>query len=128
MKFAKILFWIAGIWGVLVLAPLYFIFNLIGQKDPPPVTHPGFYYGFVGLGLAWQIVFVIIATDPVRFRPIIAAAVVEKFAYAIEMIVLDLQGRIHPSDLTFAFVDLLFGVLFIVAFVKLAAETRAAST
>ena len=34
MKFAKIVFWVAGIWGVLVLAPLYFIFDLIGQKDP----------------------------------------------------------------------------------------------
>jgi hypothetical protein len=124
MKFAKILFWIAGIWGILILTPLYLIFNLIGQKDPPPITHPGFYYGFVGLGLAWQIVFFIIATDPVRFRPIILAAVIEKFSYAIAMIALHLQGRVHPSDLTFAFVDLLFGVLFIVAFLKLPGEKR----
>ena len=49
MKFAKIVFWIAGIWGVLVLTPLYFIFDLIGRKDPPPITHPAFYYGFVGV-------------------------------------------------------------------------------
>jgi hypothetical protein len=125
MKFAKILFYIAGIWGVLILTPLYFMFNLIGQKDPPPITHPGFYYGFVGLGLAWQIAFFIIATDPVRFRPIILAAVIEKFSYAIAMIVLHLQGRIRPSDLTFAFVDLLFGVLFIMAFLKLPGEKRA---
>jgi hypothetical protein len=27
MKFAKIVFWIAGIWGVLVLTPLYFMFD-----------------------------------------------------------------------------------------------------
>ena len=40
MKFAKIIFWIAGIWGVLVLTPLYFMFDLIGRKDPPPITHP----------------------------------------------------------------------------------------
>jgi len=32
MKFAKIVFWVAGIYGVLVLAPLYFIFNTIGVK------------------------------------------------------------------------------------------------
>jgi uncharacterized membrane protein YfcA len=42
MTFAKIIFWIAGIWGILVLTPLYFIFGLIGQKDPPPITHPAF--------------------------------------------------------------------------------------
>ena len=54
MKFAKIVFWVAGIWGLLVLTPLYFMFDLIGRNDPPPITHPGFFYGFVGLGLAWQ--------------------------------------------------------------------------
>jgi hypothetical protein len=36
MKFAKIIFRVAGIWGLLTLTPLYFIFDLIGQKDPRP--------------------------------------------------------------------------------------------
>lgn len=44
MKFAKIVFWIAAVWGVLVLTPLYFMFNLIGKNDPPAITHPGFFY------------------------------------------------------------------------------------
>jgi hypothetical protein len=48
MKFAKILFWIAGTWGVLTLTPLFFIFNMVGRQDPPPITHPGFYYGRMG--------------------------------------------------------------------------------
>lgn len=34
------------------------------------------------------------------------------------MIVLNLQNRIHPSDLAFAGADLLFGVLFAIAFAK----------
>jgi hypothetical protein len=54
MKFAKIVFWGAGIWGVLVLTPLYFMYDLIGRQEPPPITHPGFYYGFAGVALAWQ--------------------------------------------------------------------------
>jgi hypothetical protein len=70
MKFAKIVFRIAGIWGLLVIPPLYFMFDLIGRNDPPPITHPGFFYGFVGLALSWQIAFLVIATDPVRFRPL----------------------------------------------------------
>jgi hypothetical protein len=118
MKFAKIVFWIAAIWGLLVLTPLYFMFNLIGRQDPPPITHPAFYYGFVGAALVWQIAFMIIATDPARFRPIIVAAIVEKFTYASALTVLYLRGRLHASDLTFAGTDLLLGVLFIVAFVK----------
>lgn len=118
MKFAKIVFWIAGIWGVLVLTPLYFMFDMIGRQDPPPITHAGFYYGFVGLGLAWQVAFFIIATDPVRFRPIIIAAIVEKFSYSVALAVLYLEGRLHASDLTFAGTDLLLGFLFIVAFLN----------
>ena len=50
MKFAKIVFWIAGIWGFLILTPLYFMFDVIGRQDPPAITHPGFYYGFVSGG------------------------------------------------------------------------------
>ncbi|HTR24744.1 MAG TPA: hypothetical protein VMI10_12230 [Terriglobales bacterium] len=116
MKFAKTIFWIAAIWGFLILTPLYFMFNVIGKQDPPPITHPAFYYGFIGAGLAWQLAFLIIATDPIRFRPIIPAAVVEKFTYAFAMIALFTQSRVHASDMIFASSDLLLGILFIVAF------------
>ena len=46
------------------------------------------------------------------------AGMVEKFSYGAALTVLYLQGRLHPSDLTFGVVDLLFGVLFGVAFLK----------
>jgi hypothetical protein len=118
MRFAKIVFWIATIWGVLVLAPLYFMFDLIGRHDPPPITHPGFFYGFVGAGLAWQIVFLVIATDPVRFRPLMIPSVLEKVSYVTPVVVLVLQGRMHPSDLVFAGTDSLLGVLFLLAYLK----------
>jgi hypothetical protein len=118
MKFAKIVFWCAGIWGILVLTPLYFMFDLIGRQDPPPITHPAFYYGFVGVGLTWQIAFLIIAANPVRFRPLMIAGIVEKFSYGSALTVLYLQRRLHLSDLTFGAVDLLFGVLFVLAFFR----------
>ncbi len=116
MKFAKIIFWIAGIWGLLVLTPLYFIFDLIGKKDPPPITHPAFYYGFISVGLAYQLVFFVIATDPVRFRQMMIPSVLEKFGYGASLSVLYLQHRLHPQDLALGCVDLLFGVLFLAAF------------
>ena len=125
MKFAKIIFWIAGIWGILVLTPLYFMFNLIGEKDPPPITHPAFYYGFAGAALAWQIAFLIIASNPVRFRPFMIVGVAEKFAYAAALITIYLQNRLHRSDLTFGVVDLLFGIFFILAFLKTEAAQNA---
>jgi hypothetical protein len=118
MKFARITFRIAGIWGVLTLTPLYFIFNLIGQKDPPPITHPAFFYGFIGAALAWQIAFFVIATDPARYRGLMIPAVLEKFSYGSAVMILVAQGRMRSSDLAFGVIDLLIGTLFAVAYLK----------
>jgi hypothetical protein len=117
MKFAKVVFWVAGIWGLVVIAPLYFMFDLIGKQDPPAITHPGFYYGFVGCALAWQIAFLFIGADPVRLRPMMIPSVVEKITYCTAVLVLVLQGRTNQRDLVFAATDLTLGVLFVAAFV-----------
>jgi hypothetical protein len=118
MRFAKIVFWIAGIWGVLVITPLYFMFDLISRTDPPPITHPGFFYGFVGAALAWQIVFFLIATDPSHYRPFMIPSVLEKFSYSAAVVLLVLQRRMHTSDLVFGGTDLLMGILFAIAYFK----------
>ncbi len=118
MKFARIVFWVSGIWGVLVLTPLYFIFNLIGRQDPPPITHPGFYYGFAGVGLAWQFAFFVIATNPQRFRPMMVPSILEKLIWGVTVIVLHFQGRVRSGDVRLASVDLFLGLLFLVAFFK----------
>jgi hypothetical protein len=118
MKFAKIVFSVAGIWGVLILTPLYFIFDMIGHNDPPPITHPAFYYGFVSVGLSFQAAFIVIARDPVRLRPMMIPSVLEKFGYGATLLVLYLQNRLHPQDLALGGVDVLFGVLFLAAFFK----------
>jgi uncharacterized membrane protein YccC len=123
VKFAKIVFWIAGIWGMLIIAPLYFMFNLIGRNDPPPITHPGFFYGFVGAALAWQIAFFFIAKDPLRHRPLMIPSVLEKLSYGAAVILLVGQGRMHASDLVFGGMDLLLGILFVIAYFRTRLES-----
>ena len=123
MKFAKIVFRVAAIWGVLIITPLYFMFDVISRNDPPPITHPGFFYGFVGTALAWQIAFFFIASDPARYRPLIIPSIFEKFSYGMAVIVLVLQSRMRSSDLLFAGVDLLLGVLFVIAYFKVRPAT-----
>ncbi|MFI5092061.1 MAG: hypothetical protein WCE50_12160 [Candidatus Acidiferrum sp.] len=118
MKFAKIVFWIAGIWGLLIITPLYFMFDLIGQKDPPPITHPGFFYGFVGCALAWQVAFCFIATNPVRYRPLMLPSILEKVTYAAAIVTLVLHGRTSHSNLVFAASDSLLGFLFVIAYFR----------
>lgn len=118
MKFARVTFAIAGVWGLLVVTPLYFLFNTLSRQFPPAITHPEFYYGFVGVALAWQIAFFVIASDPVRFRPIMIPSVLEKLGYALAVIALHLQGRTAPTAVIFAGMDLLFCALFVMAFIK----------
>lgn len=118
MRFAKIVFLVAGIYGVLTITPLYFLFDTIGRQDPPPITHPGFFYGFAGVGLAWQIAFFVIAGAPVRLRPMMLPSVLEKASFGIASIVLFLQHRMHGSDLGLGCVDVLFALLFLIAFFR----------
>jgi len=118
MRFPKIVFLIAGIWGVLVITPLYFMFDVISRNDPPPITHPGFFYGFASAALAWQIAFVFIARDPVRYRPLMIPSIFEKLSYGVAVITLVLQGRMHRSDLVFGVVDLLLGAMFTLSYIK----------
>ena len=118
MKFAKIVFWVAAIWGFVVLTPLYFMFDMIGRQDPPAITHPGFYYGFVSVALVWQVAFALIARDSVRLRPMMILAVLEKFSFGAVSIVLYLQQRMHGSDLVLSGADMVLGVLFIVAYLR----------
>jgi len=49
VKFAKVVFAVAGTWGVVVLTPLYFLFDLTGRPYPPPASYPHFFYGFLSV-------------------------------------------------------------------------------
>jgi hypothetical protein len=118
MKFARIVFSIAAIWGFFLIIPLYFMFDSIGVKDPPPINHPAFYYGFAGVALVWQMAFLIIARDPIRFRPFMIPAILEKLVYSIPVIILVSQKRTNPRDLVFAAIDLSLGALFLLAYVR----------
>lgn len=118
MRFAKIVFWSAGIWGVLALTPLYFMLDTVGLQSPPPVTHPEFYFGFLCVALTWQFAFMVIAIEPARYRPIMIPAIIEKLSYVITMVALYLQKRVVSSQLIFDTSDLILGLLFVVAFFK----------
>jgi hypothetical protein len=96
------------------------MFNVISRQDPPAITHPGFYYGFAGVALVWQIAFLFIATDPVRLRPMMIPSILEKVAYSAAVLTLFLQGRMHPQDLALFGTDFLLAILFLIAFFKTA--------
>ena len=116
--FAKRIFLIAGVYGLLVVAPMYFLEGKIGRDQPPAITHPEFFYGFIGVTVAWQVAFLILSRDPVRYRPLMIAAVIEKATFGVATIALFAVGRLAAQMLLAGLIDLVLGVLFVVAYVK----------
>ena len=70
MRLAKYVFTGAGIWGLVVLTPIYWLFDISGRRYAPPVDYPHFFYGFLSVAMAWQIAFLVIGSNPARFRPL----------------------------------------------------------
>ena len=115
MKFAKIVFTVAAVYGILVLLPQYFLETRIGRDFPPPITHPEHFYGFIGVALAWQLLFLVIARDPVRMRPAILPGIAEKLAFGIAAPVLFALDRVPAAVLGFGIIDLTLATLFFIA-------------
>jgi hypothetical protein len=118
VKFARWVFLVAGIYGLLVITPLYFMEAFIGKQTPPPISHPEFFYGFVGLGLAWQILFLVVASDPRRFRLMMLPSILEKVSYGIALIVLHQEQRIPASSFRIGMVDWIWALLFAISFIR----------
>lgn len=117
--FARWVFLIAGIVGLLEIVPLFFLANMIGTRQPPPINHLEFYYGFVGIAFAWQIAFLIIARDPLRYQPLMPALFLEKLLYPVTCYVLYVQGNLSAQMLAGPTLDLIWFVLFVVVWMKL---------
>jgi hypothetical protein len=115
-RFARRVFLVAGIYGLLVLLPQYFLEEQIGRDYPPAITHPEHFYGFIGVALTWQLVFLLIASDVRRYRPLMLVAVLEKLSFGIAALVLYVSGRVAVSVAGAGTVDLLLGLLFAFAY------------
>lgn len=118
MRFAKWVFLISGAYGLLVLGPQYFFESRVGHDYPPAITHPEYFYGFLGVGVAWQVMFLVIGADPVRLRPAMLPAVLEKVSFAVAGPLLYATGRAPAVIAAFAAVDALWAILFTVAYLR----------
>jgi hypothetical protein len=127
-RFARRVFMVAGIYGLIVLLPQYFMEAQIGRDHPPPITHPEHFYGFIGVALAWQVVFLIIATDVRRYRLLMLPAILEKLAFFVPTTILFVAGRVAPAVLAVSGVDAVLGTLFLIAFLRTGPNSSSVST
>lgn len=117
MTFAKWVFTLAGIYGLIVMLPMYFLEGAITRASGP-LTRPEDYYGFVGAAVVFQVLFLLIGRDPARLRPAMIVGVLEKLSFGVPVWLLHAQGRVQGAVLVFASIDLCLGALFAISFLK----------
>src|SRR5690606_12215668 len=126
MKFAERVFQIAGIYGLAVVLPQYlmellpaeFVKQQLGEEHVPGAVHPEHFYGFIGLAAAWQVAFLIIARDPVRYRLMMLPGILEKLGFGIPAVALFFCGRLSATTTAFGVIDLVWAGLFFAAYRK----------
>jgi hypothetical protein len=117
MKLARWIFGIAATYGILILLVSYFGARQISEQYPPAITHTEYFYGFVSLALVVQFVFVLIAINPLRYRPLMIVSILEKLAFFIPATILKLTSSIPPPTYFFACIDLFLAVMFAIAYI-----------
>ena len=119
--FARRVFLVAGLYGIVALAPQYFV--ELGL--PTLIERPEHFYGFIGVALAWQVVFLIAASDVMRYRPLMLAGVLEKLSFGAAVAILYSVERVSIGVLLAGTVDLVLGALFVAAFIAARPSGRA---
>lgn len=105
-----------GLYGLAVLTPQYFMEAQIGKDSPPDITHPEYFYGFLGVAIAWQVAFLLMSLDPVKYRAMLIPAMLEKLGFGLSAIGLAISRPGTPRLIILGgIVDLIFVVLFAIA-------------
>ena len=115
IKLARGIFIAAALYGFAVLGAWMFITpKMVGSAS---TQQPEIYYGFGSIGLAWQPVFLLIASDQLRYRPLmLIAAIGEKFFFVGILTVLMLRHIAGLHWIPAAAADGFLGVMFVLAY------------
>jgi hypothetical protein len=99
-----------------VTVPMALAEKTVEQIMPPAVNHPEFFYGFVFLNICWQVLYLFLSTDPIRYRPMMIPSFLAKTSGVVALTWLYLQKRISSQWAATIIIDGIWAVLFLVAF------------
>jgi hypothetical protein len=116
LQFPRRVFQVAGIYGLLALLPQYLVELGLTPAGPIRLARPEYFYGFIGVAVAWQLAFLLIARDVRRYRPLMLVALVEKLSFGLATIPLFAAHRIAADMLAAGLIDLTLAVLFVLAY------------
>ncbi|MEI9851175.1 MAG: hypothetical protein WDN24_10430 [Sphingomonas sp.] len=114
-RVARWIFLVAGIYGLIMLLPLYFAERVFADMGYPPLDRPEMLYGFVGAASVMQLLYLLIAADPARYRPAMLVGVLGKLSYGVPVLLLFAGGRIDALTFWLSMPDLVWAVLFAAA-------------
>lgn len=114
--FARRIYLVAAIYGFLAVPVLYF------TEAPDP--HRLLYFAFAGIALVFQGVFLVIARDPLKYAAFLPLTVFEKISFGIPALAFWSQGQAADDMALGGAVDLLFALLFAVAWFKVRTTLR----
>lgn len=112
MRFARWVFRIAGFYGIIILTPML----LLERQMAPGAVHPVFFYAWVSVDFVWQILFIVLSMNPIRYRPMMLICVLQKVTAVIAIPWLYGLGRVEGMWLGAAASDLVLAVLFLSAY------------
>ena len=101
----------AGIYGLCATLPLYL--------RAPPAGAALWYWGFAGAAAATQLLYLVIAFDPRRFRPAIPVGIASKLSFLVPALVLFVSGSVNIEILMFGAIDFALAIMFLAFFVMI---------
>ena len=127
MKFARWVFLAAGIFGLVLLIPL--VYSVLFDRESILLGGASaglFFYTSVFQYVCWQILYLVLAKDPLRYRPIMIPAFLAIAVTPFYPIWLYMYG-LRPW-IPIIVINLIFALLFVLAFWLTGRETKSSAT
>lgn len=125
MKTVRTIYNVAGIYGIAMTFPMFFLEEYLGTAYPPPMNHSEYFYAFAGVTLVFQFLFFFIARDPVRYKNLMILTVFEKLSLMPAVFILLPGGRFPANLILPVGIDLVLGALFVYSWFRTGREVRA---
>jgi hypothetical protein len=120
IKWITLLFYVAAAYdGILGAAFIFIPSSIFSWFNVSPPNHPGYIHFPAALLIVFALMFINIALAPIRNRNLIPYGILLKVSYCSVVFWHWFSGGIPPMWKPFALFDVIFGLLFLWAFIAL---------
>ena len=117
MRFAKWVFTLAAIYGLVTIPLTYFAEPALVARYGP-LGQPLWFYGFLSVVLVFQLVYLQTGRDPVRYRPFMLLCLLAKLSFVVTAAAMYAAHRTVLDQALVTTPDLIWSVLFVIAYLR----------